>query len=511
MEKYTLFEGKNYSLISKFFIVITMVILLIMPNGLIYSFRLNLFMNNQSTTEDWNNTDLTPDYINGIVLWCLDVEKEIYSSPALADIDQDGSIDIIVCAGYFDEKGSIYCLERNGSIKWQQEFDKHIFSSPAIADLDKDGNLDIVFTCHDNYTYCLDHEGNEKWRYDMEGRSRSTPCIADLDGDGELEILIANLMEKSGYYGKLCCLNYNGIEKWANYTDTGYYANPTVADLDGDGKLEILIGSLMWDRFHCFNYDGTWNWTFDTEPSTVFNLWSVCNSAVVADIDNDLELEIVFGDLSNITYCLNATGYEEWRYYYEGTMFISSPSLADIDKDGFLEIIMAGSQGYLGFIVSINHDGSEQWSWRKDNLNWMATTPIIADLNNDNNYEIIFSANDNKTRIINGYGGYLPEWEMITQDLTGLLAPSVFSTAAVADLNNDGLLEIVFGTDYTGAGKIWCISFSGFSSSGIAPYPTYRGSNFRTGSMDSDFDFIDDLTERYYFGTLEFNSDSDGD
>ncbi|TET31082.1 MAG: hypothetical protein E3J70_03015 [Candidatus Heimdallarchaeota archaeon] len=498
---------------SKFVLVYLMIIILVLPIGFIFSTRSILFTETQRVDAIWNDTVLSPNYMNGVVVWSTDVEYEIYSSPAIADIDKDGSIDIIICAGYFDKGGAIYCLESNGTIKWQKEYDKYIFSSPAVADLDKDGSLDIVFTCYDSFTYCLDFEGNEKWSYDMEGPSRSTPCIADLDGDGDLEIIIANTMISGGYRGKLSCLSSNGIEKWVNYTDTWYWASPTVADLFNDGKLEVLIGNLRDDRFSCYNFDGTWNWTFNTEPSTDTKGRSISGSAVVADIDNDLGLEIIFGDFSNITYCLNETGHEEWRYYGDGTVFISSPSLVDIDKDGYLEIIMPGTEleKNYGYIICINHDGSEEWLWRKDNLDWIVTTPTIADLNNNGEYEIIFSAIDNKTRILNSYGGYLPEWEMITMDLDVLGFPTVFSTAAVVDLDGDGILEIILGGHYTSAGKIWCISFSGFSSSGNAPYPTYRGSNFRTGAMDSDFDFIDDLTERTYFGTLEYNRDSDGD
>ena len=105
---------------SKFVLVYLMIIILVMPIGFVLSIRTILFSETQRVDDTWNDTVVSPNYLNGVVVWSVDVEHEIYSSPAIADIDQDGSIDIIIGAGFFGGEGAIYCLESNGSMKWKK-------------------------------------------------------------------------------------------------------------------------------------------------------------------------------------------------------------------------------------------------------------------------------------------------------------------------------------------------------------------------------------------------------
>jgi hypothetical protein len=80
------------------------------------------------------------------------------------------------------------------------------------------------------------------------------------------------------------------------------------------------------------------------------------------------------------------------------------------------------------------------------------------------------------------------------------------SSPAISDLDQDGILEIVIG-GYEG---LFCFGFTGITSSGETQWSTHRGSNYRTGQMDADSDYMDDLTEEFY-GTNSTNPDSDSD
>jgi hypothetical protein len=77
----------------------------------------------------------------------------------------------------------------------------------------------------------------------------------------------------------------------------------------------------------------------------------------------------------------------------------------------------------------------------------------------------------------------------------------------VIDVNNDDKKEILFG-DYDG--KIRCMEIVGVTKSGNAPYYANRGSIFATGRSDSDFDLVDDFTEKFYGCDIN-NNDSDLD
>ena len=81
------------------------------------------------------------------------------------------------------------------------------------------------------------------------------------------------------------------------------------------------------------------------------------------------------------------------------------------------------------------------------------------------------------------------------------------STPAIADIDNDNKFEIVVGCMTC---KILCLGLTNIQESGLKPWSTFRGSIFRTGSADSDSDFLDDVTEDYYKCSPN-DDDSDND
>ncbi len=81
------------------------------------------------------------------------------------------------------------------------------------------------------------------------------------------------------------------------------------------------------------------------------------------------------------------------------------------------------------------------------------------------------------------------------------------SSPAVADLDDDGILEVLIGS---ADNKLYCLGLSGVSSSGSAPWYCFRGSVFHTGQMDNDSDYMDDQTEEFY-GTNPLKADTDDD
>ncbi len=181
-------------------------------------------------------------------------EQNIQSSPALGDIDGDGDLEIVVGTGTFPgyvNGRQVYAWHGDGTLVsgWPRPTDDLMPSSPALADLDGDGILDVVIGCgldaqpFCNRVYAWDGAGNN-----LPGFPLSTPygtpfppVVADVDGDAKLEILFTSLQAN-----QIMAVQHNGsgsAVSTSRSTNAINLSSPLVDDVDGDGFLETVVGS----------------------------------------------------------------------------------------------------------------------------------------------------------------------------------------------------------------------------------------------------------------------------
>ena len=80
----------------------------------------------------------------------------------------------------------------------------------------------------------------------------ASPVVADLDGDGSLEIAVGSW---DGYF----YVTGAGLQDrpgWPRFSPEGYFSSPSAADVDGDGRLELFVGSES-GRLFGWNDDGS--------------------------------------------------------------------------------------------------------------------------------------------------------------------------------------------------------------------------------------------------------------
>ncbi|HGE71627.1 TPA: T9SS type A sorting domain-containing protein [Candidatus Poribacteria bacterium] len=203
------------------------------------------------------------DLING---WPLHISDQIYSSPALGDIDGDGNIEIVIASA----NGALYVFRKNGDLVsgfpiW---LDNPIFSSPAIGDIDGDGSsLEIVTCTRDGTIYVFKNDGKviNGFPVSVTDRIYSSPALCDIDGNGDVEIIVAT-STGLGYTGLVYAFNRFGERadpRFPLYIDGNITdSSPAVADLDGDGDVEIIVGSCRyWDgtggQLHVWDLSGS--------------------------------------------------------------------------------------------------------------------------------------------------------------------------------------------------------------------------------------------------------------
>lgn len=114
--------------------------------------------------------------------WC---ETGWYSSPAVADLDGDGKMEVIAAAY------SLFVLDgATGSPKWHADppaSGGRAWPGVVVADLNGDGDLEIVSAHGGGYVRVLDHAGNLLWTRKPAANELRSLAVHDLDGDGRLD------------------------------------------------------------------------------------------------------------------------------------------------------------------------------------------------------------------------------------------------------------------------------------------------------------------------------------
>ena len=123
---------------------------------------------------------------------------------------------------------------------------------------------------------------------------------------------------------------------WTFETSGNVRSSPALGDVDGDGRLEVIIGSGDYRVYALNGEDGSLLWTYETGGR-------IMSSPALSDLDRDYVVEIVVGSYDSRLYVLDMVGLRgfSFRVYwpcFHGD-FYRSGNLYFIDRDGdFLSI-----------------------------------------------------------------------------------------------------------------------------------------------------------------------------
>ena len=196
------------------------------------------------------------------------------------------------------------------------------FSSPTFVDLDGDGDLDALVgnlfgnTLFDRNTGSATNPVFSASSTNPFGLSdvglSANPTFVDLDGDGDLDALVGNSYGNTMFYrntGSTTVPVFDApLTNPFGLNDVGSLANPTLADLDGDGDLDALIGNSAGDTLFYRNSGSATAPAFTapvTNPFGLSNVGSYANPTFV-DLDGDGDLDALVGNSDgDILYYVN--------------------------------------------------------------------------------------------------------------------------------------------------------------------------------------------------------------
>jgi outer membrane protein assembly factor BamB/PKD repeat protein len=325
-------------------------------------------------------------------------------------------------------------------VKWSFETEGPVKSPPTVSDINGDGENEVIFGSNDGHLYVLDRFGSELWNFETEGPVINQPTIGDVDGDDLPEIVFGGYYHHTGDPFLYVLNAEDGSLLWTYESGSpgdehrGFQASPLLHDVTGDGAQDVLIGSQD-HHFYCFNGPtGNIIW-----KSAIFNHF-VRASSPMGDIDLDGELEIIVIDNHAEVRTYEAkTGNLEWITDL-GHAVEATPVIADLDADPEDEIVffVVGSINITGDAIVLNHDGSELW--RSSAHTYFYTSPAIINVDSNPTLDIIGGDTDDHTIIAyKGDDGTIL-WETILPDSTWSQGDLVTS-----DIDSDGVIEVICG------------------------------------------------------------------
>ncbi|MBM3307781.1 MAG: VCBS repeat-containing protein [Candidatus Eisenbacteria bacterium] len=356
-------------------------------------------------------------------------------------------------------------------IGWPLATGGGMYSSPAAVDVDGDGDLEIIIASEEIYAWhhtgseLLDGDGDPRTAGILaaqgQGGYRASVAVGEVDGDPGLEVVCAAWTNvgtpQSPAYQVFAWNAENGtvLPGWPVTTTRFCWASPALADLDRDGRAEILIPCA--DGFlYCWRHNGTEYIDGDNNPLTigVFKwlgaTWPY-GSPAVADIDGDGELEIIQPGADGKIYALNANGttVPGWPFNCEAKS-VCSPAVGDVNNDGLLEIAVASNAGKHWLLRA---NGTVMPGWPKSLYidGDFPPSPVLADVNGDGNLEYIQVSSDGRITVRDYLGTMLPGWPQ-------LMGASCGSSPVVADIDGDPGMEIVIGCD---SGRLYAYDANG--------------------------------------------------
>jgi outer membrane protein assembly factor BamB len=258
------------------------------------------------------------------------------------------------------------------------------------------------------------------WTFNAAGTLETPPCLADIDGDGRLEVLVA------GFGSYLYALNgSSGSVKW-QYPLGGMGAlAPCIADADGDGRPEVVFSAAgnPWAVYALNGEDGSLLWQHSVSGE-IFE-----SATAVGDVNGDGEPEVVFGSMDHNLYILAGLDGSVVGSFDAGNEIWYSPAIGDIDSDGRMEIIFGA--GYQLYAI---RGAGDSLLWQSYVGGFGKPWPALGDVDGDGRPEVVTELGDS-VRAFNAEDG-TPVWTFP--------ASAEFSSPEIADLDGNGL---VFGTD----------------------------------------------------------------
>jgi len=327
----------------------------------------------------------------------------------------------------------------------------------------------------------------EAWRSLGTDRSSTSVVVGDIDLDGDLDLIFGDTAGKISLYMNNFGRLSGRVPDWVSSGGFSPFTKVALGDLNGDGFPEIVCGSELGPLIVFWNSGGM----YSSSPESLGPDIPVTDLAL-ADLDNDHDLDLVVAcDGAPNRWLPNEGGdlRDDLAVMLGGADLTRALAVGDIDGDGWLDVFIVNARDNADpHQVLFNRSGD----LTADVLT-LALKPVIptaaalGDISEDGLLDLVFSTDSKIVKYINN------------GDLTFTLDPGDLPSGpvtdlALSDLDGDGILDITCTTSAYSGPALWFRNLGGswanFEKLGHLEADDIPGgmTSFALGDLDEDGD-----------------------
>ncbi len=403
-----------------------------------------------------------------------EIDIGTYATPRFVDLDNDNLLDLIIG----EEEGNLNHYEQNsiGSMDFSivtdnfNGIDVGAISTPCFTDLDDDELLDMIIGVNVGHLQHYEQVSSGSAQFSLISENfngidvgaQACPIFTDLDNDGLMDLMIGDMSGFLWYYEQEVAKSANVLLISSNTLpgiDIGGHSFPSFNDLDGDGLWDMIVGNVNGTLDH-FKQEALGSPYFSFLSDTLFGIdVGSYSSPVFIDLDNNGLMDLIVGEYDG-----NLNHYEQAvAGSFDFTLITNSfnnidlsdesaPAFTDLNADGLYDLIIGRCNGTLCHYAQ-DSIGSESFSLVSDQFNdidldWIAK-PSFTYLHNDGLLDMIIGETGWALFHYKQDTVGSSNFALISENFHGFVSNGN-SSLAFADINRDGLDDLLVGSENGG-------------------------------------------------------------